>query len=430
MAKQYLPKKLTYTMKPVSYYKGREQTYLKHFFLERYLERVAYVIGYNQREFVYVDGFSGPWKSQNEEFYDTSFMIAIKKLREVRYGLARAGKHPSIRCLFVEKDRHAFEALQRSIDSVSDIEVRALHGKFESVIPDIVRFVGHSFSLVFIDPTGWTGFGMRMIEPVIQHEPGEVLINFMFDHINRFLAHPSHEVEASIDQVFGGSGWYHATRLGSEREDTIIEIYRNRLRTTGKFRHVTSTRILKPLSDRSYFYLVYGTRHVKGLLEFRGVEKSFVAEQERVRFDVKQTHRVEHTGQQELFDSAGLPRPLSFEEERRAQLRRTRTTLRGLLQSKARVGYDEVLSELLERPLVWESDVKQIIADMVRAGDLAVDGLKPRERTIKRRQGHALVSKFSAPRGDSTGRRHRHDNLSMRAVTGGGQLARAGSRVS
>ena len=34
-------------MKPVEYYRGREQTYLKHFFLERYLERVAYVIGYS-----------------------------------------------------------------------------------------------------------------------------------------------------------------------------------------------------------------------------------------------------------------------------------------------------------------------------------------------------------------------------------------------
>jgi len=49
-------------MKSVGYYRGREQTYLKHFFLERYLERVAYVIGYSQPQFVYVDGFSGPWK--------------------------------------------------------------------------------------------------------------------------------------------------------------------------------------------------------------------------------------------------------------------------------------------------------------------------------------------------------------------------------
>ena len=49
-------------MKEVAYYKGKEQTYLKHFFLERYLETVAFHIGYSHREFVYVDCFSGPWR--------------------------------------------------------------------------------------------------------------------------------------------------------------------------------------------------------------------------------------------------------------------------------------------------------------------------------------------------------------------------------
>ena len=386
-------------MKPVGYYRGREQTYLKHFFLERYLERVAYVIGFSQREFVYVDGFSGPWKSQDEEFEDTSFIIAVKKLREVRDGLARAGKYPRIKCLFVEKNRAAFETLERAINNISDLEVRALRGEFESVIPDILRFVGNSFSLVFIDPTGWTGFGLRVIEPVLRHRPGEVLINFMFDHINRFLAHPSREVGASIDQVFGSSEWQGEMRGGKKREDTIIELYRDRLRTTGQFQHVASTRILKPISDRSYFYLVYGTRHLKGLLEFRGVEKRFVDEQESVRFDAKQTHRIEQSGQQELFNSAVVQGPLSFQEERRTQLGITRTTLHMLLRSKSRMRYDEALAKLLERPLVWESDVKQIVADMVRTGDLEVDGLKPREQTVKWGQGHVLVSELTAPHG-------------------------------
>ena len=171
-------------MKPVESYRGREQTYLKHFFLERYLERVAYVIGYSHPEFVYVDGFSGPWKSEDEQFADTSFMIAIEKLREVRDGLARAGKRPRVRCLFVEKDRTAFKELEGAISEVADIEVKALHGTFESVIPDIPSFVGRSFSLVFIDPTGWTGFGLSTIQPILQLK-GEVLVNFMFDYVNR-----------------------------------------------------------------------------------------------------------------------------------------------------------------------------------------------------------------------------------------------------
>lgn len=90
-------------MKDVSYYRDRERTYLKHFFLEKYLERVAYVIGNRYPGFVYVDGFSGPWRSEDEKFEDTSFMIAIEQLRRVRDGLAKVGKQPRIRCLFIEK---------------------------------------------------------------------------------------------------------------------------------------------------------------------------------------------------------------------------------------------------------------------------------------------------------------------------------------
>ena len=45
-------------MKPPAYYRGKEQTYVKHFFLEQYLETVAFHIGYTHKEFVYVDCFS------------------------------------------------------------------------------------------------------------------------------------------------------------------------------------------------------------------------------------------------------------------------------------------------------------------------------------------------------------------------------------
>ena len=122
-------------MKNVAYYKGREQTYLKHFFLEKYLERVAYVIGFSHPEFVYVDGFSEPWKSENEAFEDTSFIIAINVLRRVRDGLAKKGKEPRIRCLFVEKDPQAFTALESAVQNVADLEITPLNGDFEALYP-------------------------------------------------------------------------------------------------------------------------------------------------------------------------------------------------------------------------------------------------------------------------------------------------------
>ena len=382
-------------MKDVDYYRGREQTYLKHFFLERYLERVAYVIGWSHPRFVYVDGFSGPWKSDDEAFEDTSFVIAINKLRQVRAGLEKAGRNPEIRCLFVEKDPKAFYQLRRATESTSDIAVEALQGEFEQRIPDILRYVGSSFSLVFIDPTGWTGFGLRRIMPILQHRPGEVLINFMFDHINRFLRDRRSEIAESFDELFGGPGWASAMQhdRGREgREDDLLRIYQERVRAMGAFRHITSTRVLKPLADRSYFHLIYGTRHLKGLREFRGVEKVVFDEQERVRFRTKRVRRVERTGQPELFADDASPTS-SFERMEAGRRTEARDHLRRILTAKHRIQYAEVLGVLLETPLMWENVVQEIVNDMRKAHEIRVDGLAPRERTVK--PEHFLVSKVS-----------------------------------
>ncbi len=251
-------------MKLPEYYRGREQTYLKHFFLERYLERVAYNILSFKDDFVYIDGFSGPWKSEDEAFEDTSFVIALNELRKIRDGFRDRGRNVNMRCLFVEKDPSAFKELNQTIRSVEDIYVKALKGSFEKLVPEIVQFIGTSFSLVFIDPPGWTGIGLKEIGPVLRHQPGEVLLNFMFDPLNRFLDDPRPELAATYDPLFGGEGWYleveELVEHGFTREAAILSVYRERFRRIGEFDHVTSTRVLKPLADRSYFHLVYGTR--------------------------------------------------------------------------------------------------------------------------------------------------------------------------
>lgn len=371
-------------MKPAGHYRGREQTYLKHFFLEKYLERVAYKVGSFAQEFVYVDGFSGPWRTEDPSFEDSSFIIAINKLRQVREGLKTGmNRAPKIRCVFVEPDPAAYPLLVDATSRVTDIEVRTINSEFEAAIPEILRIVGRAFSLVFIDPTGWTGFGLRQIAPILRHQPGEVLVNFMFDHINRFLDTP--DPEMSFDDLFGGPGWRPAMQASHKREDAIIKFYTQRMKEAGSFDLATSTRIKKPLSDRSYFYLVYGTRHPQGLLEFRKVEQKEVQEQERVRLGAQQFERITKTGQSELFgieESADLG-VLSFEDERREKLASAEQALAELLEQRTDVDYEDARTVMLEFPLVWEGDVQRIVTARADVLDM-----KPRERVPK--PGHRL----------------------------------------
>jgi len=381
-------------MKAPEYYQGREQTYLKHFFLERYLERVAYIIGYSSDEFIYVDCFSGPWKSEDEQFEDTSFMIALQKLRNVKENLGKAGKYPRIRCLFIEKDLKAYRDLEQATRSYPRNEVEVLNGEFEILMPDILKFIGSSFSLVFIDPTGWTGFGLKQIAPILKHHRGEVIVNFMFDYINRFLEHPTPAITQQMNELFGGTGWEKVIQSSSRREEAIVSLYRERMRVIGSFKFVTSTRIMKPTIDRSYFYLVYGTRHLKGLCEFSNVEKKFASEQEHVRSSAIQRARIEKSGQNELFQvSENIADALDFKEERAAQLAAATEHMLQILRQSKRIVYDDLLAPILETPLVWQTDVNDELQRLCKVGEITIEGLKPRERVPKVGQGHVVVLK-------------------------------------
>jgi three-Cys-motif partner protein len=132
-------------------YRGRKQSYIKHHFLREYLERVLFVTqspSSRFSEFVYVDGFSGPWKSQAEDYADTSFVIAVERLRAVREKYKSLGHAVRIRCCFVEES-NAFQELQAAVNQISDIEIRVFNGRFEDLVPEILKWIGPSSSTSF-----------------------------------------------------------------------------------------------------------------------------------------------------------------------------------------------------------------------------------------------------------------------------------------
>ncbi len=210
----------------------------------------------------------------------------------------------------------------------------------------------------------------------------------MLNDVSRHLQDHRPEISSTFDSIFGGPGWRREVEdimaAGQSREDAILEVFRERLRNFGSFSYVTSTRVLNPLSDRSYFHLVYGTRHWKGLVEFRHVEKKAVDVQEGVRDAAKLAGRMERTGQRELFgpgkEQTG---PRFYEAERQKQLDAGFIKLCHLLKKRLTVRYDDLLGELLELPLVWKSDLNKWLDKMHKSGEVNIPDLRDRERVPK-----------------------------------------------
>ncbi len=378
-------------------YLEREQTLVKHFILQKYLERFAHIVGTFADAITYVDCFSGPWNVRSQDLKDSSFAIALAELRKARNTLAARGRSLKLRSFFLEKDQQAYARLKEFADQVRDADIETRNCDVEGAIDDVVRFVRQggrgSFPFVFVDPTGWSGFAMTAISPLLRLNPGEVLINFMTGHIRRFLDSPNEQTQESFESLFG-SGDYKAKLAGlkgQDREDAAVEFYADNVKKTGGFQYACSAVVLHPEIDRTHFHLIYATRNVKGVEVFKEVEKKAMEVTEQARADAQQRRRVKKTRTKELFGSNVRYDSTRYDELRERYLARAKARVEQTIGHKDRVLYDDVWLSALSVPLVWESDLKAWIADWEQAGQLRIEGKKPRQRVPRRRESNFLV---------------------------------------
>jgi len=380
-------------------YEGREQTLVKHFILQQYLERFAIIVGTHYDALTYVDCFSGPWKVRSDNLDDSSFVVALSELRKARHTHAQRGRNVRLRCFFLEKSRAAYAKLQAFADGVTDAEIGTRNATLEESISEIVDFVerggAKAFPFIFIDPTGWTGFAMETITPLLRLNPGEVLINFMTGHIRRFLESPQEETQESFRRLFGSDTFRGKVQglAQQDREDAAVEEYARKVKQIGGFAHSCTAIVLHPELDRTHFNLIYATRNPKGIEVFKAAEKKAMEVQEAARAEAQQRRRIAQRGQTELFGSQELHDSSHYNSLRDRYLAKSRNTVIQELQARGRLLYDEAWLLALSEPMVWETDLKVWMEQWCDEGKLEVMGMKPRQRVPHKGQGNFLVWK-------------------------------------
>jgi three-Cys-motif partner protein len=380
-------------------YAGREQTLVKHFILQKYLERFALIIGFRWQTITYVDCFSGPWNARSQNFEDSSFFIALTELRKARDTHKAKGKGLSLRCFFLEKDPEAYQKLKDFADGISDAEVQTKNSELTSSVGEILTFVKQggqtSFPFIFIDPTGWTGFDLNVIAPLLKVDPGEVLINFMTSHIRRFIASPQSETQESFERLFG-SARFRARIQGlghQDREDAAVLEYSENVRRTGHYRFIAKAVVFHPEMNRTHFHLIYATRNPKGIEVFKDVEKRAMQVMESARAKAQQRKREETTRQPDLFSSEVMRDSSHYDALREYYLGRSKKIALGVLRERGRVRYDDLWAAALSEPLTWESDLKGWIQQWQIDGALHIEGMKAKQRVPHRAKQNFLIWK-------------------------------------
>lgn len=372
-------------------YFGREQTKAKHFILKGYLQALAFKV-LTFSDITYVDGFSGPWETKTEDFSDSSFMIAISVLQDAqRKILEREGNRRRIRCFFAERDADAFSKLKAAVKPFhkpnEGFEVEAYFGEFEDAVSAIQRFIGASFPLIFIDPTGWTGFSFGKIKPLFDRSKCEVLVNFMYDFVNRFASSGDESIIASLDPILGGPGWRDRLDPNLSRGLAVEKLFRESLKSAGNFDFVISTKIDKTSAERPHFFIAYGTKSSEGLKAFRKIEYDALREHEKNRANAKEKIREKRSNIPDLFPGhqaevqQATIDDIVFEQKKSAS-----PDLMAMLLRSGPIQFSSVVARLLQAYVLRETNVKDICVELAKAGKIentwGSGNRKPRDESI------------------------------------------------
>lgn len=367
-------------------YKGREQTWLKHRVLEEYLSAWAHKLASVSRERAvrlwYVDCFSGPWESEDEDRKDTSIAIGLEALKTAAETWSKKGNAISLKlgAVFVEKEAKPYAELVRFVNEhKGPVEAHTYHGEFGAHVQTIQGHLGREAAFLFVDPTGWKGAAMKFIKPLAGLPRRDVLVNVMFHHINRFKDDPRAFIREQMRDFFGLEETELPERLS---EEELMALYRDRLKSICSVKYAADLAVPQPAKEQTKFRLVIGGHDPEVLRVFRNVERKVVGgEAAEVRATAKdRAAGLEGVGS--LFGPLAPPEDQRYAALRDEGLRQVRDALPRIL-AKRELKYADLWPVVLETCHLAEADLKHLLWGMKGEGTIAIEGLKPRERSVK-----------------------------------------------
>jgi len=373
---------------PVEYH-GRESTYLKHRVLANYLHAWAHKLGsrarYGPTRLWYVDCFAGPWRAADQELRDTSVFLGLEALRSAAGTWRDKGHQVELGAIFVENNDRAYHSLEAFVrENAGGIKATTIHGEFGGAGGQINRLIDRDPAFLFVDPTGWKGAAMKYIAPLAEVEGRDVLINVMFNDINRFKEDPRAFLREQLRDFFGLTNRDIPSGLD---EDELFDFYRSQLRDKCRLPLVADLAIPHPTKERTWFRLAVGGHHHAIVELFRQVERKVCGDEAG---EVRAAARQRGEAQLALFAGANEP-DQSYERLHRDGLAAASGDLRAALNARSPRRYLDLWPSILADRHIQKSELNSVVWKMHRNGELRIQGIRPRERTPKDEHLIAIV---------------------------------------
>lgn len=361
-------------------YRDREQSFIKHQFLTKYLQAAAYkTLQGHSPTFNFVDAFAGPWRvSDDAKYSDASFDQAINTLETVRADLGKRGIGGlKIRFCFCEQRTDAVTRLREYAASRGRFEIHVFEGAFEDNLNGIAAKLPDGFTFTFIDPTGWNIRNEEVFR-FLRDQNGEFMLNFMSDHINRHAEYQ--EVEASFGRFLADAKWADEfARLPTDwsNERKMLHLMKAAMRANNVASYLPDFSIMVPRRERVKMRLILGTHSPSGLEVFRDVQEKV----EKQELEMRHNLREGDTPQVSLFSSSDIA-AIELEQKGvgcKANRIQAEEIIMELLKRQTRALPGPMYNLVLEEVPIRRAHLNTVLVDMRKRGVVNFE-LPPRKR--------------------------------------------------
>jgi three-Cys-motif partner protein len=254
-------------------------TQTKHLILRCYLDAWLPIMARYNGRIVLLDGFAGPGRYSGGE--DGSPLIALKALLDHPHFKKPASRREVI-FFFIERDADRAAALEQELEELAHtrpipdwIKYEVLKGEFAPLVTGVLddvqaRGVQLAPTFAFIDPFGFGDVPMNVIARIVKNPSCECLITFMYESINRFLAHPEEAVQQHFAELFGSREWRELVSEDNRerRRDRLVDLYRHQLMRQAGLKYVRTFEMVNE-GNRTEYFLYFGTNHRQGLSKMK-----------------------------------------------------------------------------------------------------------------------------------------------------------------
>ncbi len=109
---------------------------------------------------------------------------------------------------------------------------------------------------------------MDNLSSLMIYKGSELIINFMYDWISRFLSRPV--LNQQLDEFFGSHDWINALQLHThDREMYLVNLYKKNLKQITGAKFVFAYKLNYPYKDQTYYYLIHATNDIQGITNMK-----------------------------------------------------------------------------------------------------------------------------------------------------------------